>query len=398
MQQRDLSDDGEPEAAAGDVGTGDAIEAFEHALAFRRRNARAVVADADYGVAFGFRQFDIDTPAGRGVAQRVVDEIAEQHAQVVGLPDQTERRAGAHAQIDVACFGLCREVRHSLFDQAVQRERFESALARRWLQARHVQQLVDQVGGTTDPAGQLRQRSFAFAIGTGATGDLGLQSDRCKRCAQFMRGIGDEAPLCRHGLIKPYQQVVQGVHQRRDLVRHAARVECVQGHHTALPDFRAHLLQRRQRAADGGADQQAEHQHQHDQRNQQQGRDGRELAREAGRGSRHLDGQAAFPQGENAPFDAVRFDHMQAGRLPGRTGIVERGIEQTVVGRPDLADELAAIVAHIFIVVVLHAMAHHRVGDLFKAVIPHLVERIPGQQIGDDADQQAGQHQRADLP
>jgi hypothetical protein len=84
--------------------------------------------------------------------------------------------------------------------------------------------------------------------------------------------------------------------------------------------------------------------------------------------------------------------------LGRRPDIVDGGKEQAAVRGPDLAHELAPVVADLVVVVVFDAMTHHGVGDLFQAVIADAVEGIPGQHVGDHADQEPGQQQGADLP
>jgi hypothetical protein len=54
MQYGDLSDNGQAESAAWDVGTGDAIKALEHAFALGLGNSWAIVVDADHGLVIFF--------------------------------------------------------------------------------------------------------------------------------------------------------------------------------------------------------------------------------------------------------------------------------------------------------------------------------------------------------
>src|SRR5207237_157706 len=59
----DLAHDGEAEAAARAGRAGHAVEALEHALALRRRNARTVVLDLDEGVGAAPAGAHRDAPA-----------------------------------------------------------------------------------------------------------------------------------------------------------------------------------------------------------------------------------------------------------------------------------------------------------------------------------------------
>src|SRR5690349_7908364 len=69
----DALHDGQSEATAGRGRTRGAIEAIEHARTLIERDARAVVAHRQrHGIAHN-RDGDVDTPAARRVAHRVVD-------------------------------------------------------------------------------------------------------------------------------------------------------------------------------------------------------------------------------------------------------------------------------------------------------------------------------------
>ncbi|EEF22629.1 conserved hypothetical protein, partial [Ricinus communis] len=86
MPLRDRLDDRETEPAALRVAAGHAIKAVEHALAFRRRNARPAVFHG-HGHAAVFRHHrHVDRAALRRVLDRIVDEVAEQDHQRVRLP------------------------------------------------------------------------------------------------------------------------------------------------------------------------------------------------------------------------------------------------------------------------------------------------------------------------
>src|ERR1700732_4735770 len=80
----DLLDDRQTETAATDAaGTAAAIEAVEHSLAVLDRNARPAVAHGEHDAACIGGERDIDSAAGGGVTNRIVDQIRDQRAQRV---------------------------------------------------------------------------------------------------------------------------------------------------------------------------------------------------------------------------------------------------------------------------------------------------------------------------
>src|SRR4051812_29682538 len=86
MRGRDLTDDGEAQAAARARRSGRPVKALKHPLALRRRNARPIVFDLDEGRGFALapRQHagaHRDVGATASVFERVVYEIAERFAQ-----------------------------------------------------------------------------------------------------------------------------------------------------------------------------------------------------------------------------------------------------------------------------------------------------------------------------
>ncbi len=398
MHDGHLPGDGQAEAAAGHLRAGQTLEALEHPFPCLGRDAWAGVADREQRRFRVGAQFDIHARPRRTVAQGVVDEVAQQHTQARALAHQAEGRALADAQVDAAGVGQRGEIGDAFLDQRVQGQRLELHAPRVRFEAGHVQQLFHQMRGAIHARRQLLQRVLTRGGILRPAGELGLQADGGERAAQFVGGVGDEAALAGHGAVQTREQVVEGIHQGRDLARQTRAVQRLQPRRATLHDLPAHLFEGRQRARHGGADEQAKHHHQHAERDQQPGNDQCELARAVGHVRRHLDGEAALLEGIYAPFGMVPLDDMQARLLQRRTDVVDGGIEQAAVGRPDLADELAAVVADFLVVLVFDAVAHHRIGDLFQPEIANAVETVPGQQVGDDAGEDAGQQQRADLP
>src|SRR5690242_20792591 len=86
--ERDFVGDGEAQAGGSGAAFAAAVQAHEpveHALAVGRRDAGAVVVDVDLDTVDGCGGCDVNATVG--VADRVVDDVAEQALQVVGVAD-----------------------------------------------------------------------------------------------------------------------------------------------------------------------------------------------------------------------------------------------------------------------------------------------------------------------
>ena len=159
--------------------------------------------------------------AGRAVAQRVVDQVAQQHRQQRGLaahlqPARLLRRL--ELQILALLEGGGGDLDHLV---AGQRHQVGAALAalRLGLQPRQRQQLLHQAGGAV-AAGQRRLQRMAARgrIGHRQRG-LRLRANAGDRGAQLMRGIGGEAPLRAQQRMGAIEQLVERLDQRQQLGR-----------------------------------------------------------------------------------------------------------------------------------------------------------------------------------
>ena len=97
---RDLLDDGQPEAAAGQLVSQAAIEAIEHAIPLIGRDSRAAVLDDQVNLIEVAHHFDIHATRGRRVTDSVVDQIAYEEAKLVFTTGNRRLRRALDPEID----------------------------------------------------------------------------------------------------------------------------------------------------------------------------------------------------------------------------------------------------------------------------------------------------------
>src|SRR6478735_7900946 len=102
--ERDFVGDGEAQAGGSGAAFAAAVQAHEpveDALSVSRRDAGAVVVDLDLDTVDGCGGSDVN--AAMGVADRVVDDVAEQALQVIGVAEGVH--AGRRVEVDVEMVG-----------------------------------------------------------------------------------------------------------------------------------------------------------------------------------------------------------------------------------------------------------------------------------------------------
>ena len=87
----------------------------------------------------------------------------------------------------------------------------------------HPEQLVHQPLRALDAGFKLGKTLRRCALGKVAAQVLQLQTHRCDRCAQLMRGVLHKTALRDKGIAQTCQQAVERDNQRRDFVRHAVQ-------------------------------------------------------------------------------------------------------------------------------------------------------------------------------
>ena len=183
--------------------SGTAIKAVEHSLALRRRDAGAGVDDLEHGAASGRRHAEIHPSARRRMTDRVVQKIAEQHAQAVGVALHRDRRRLGHPEVDALGMRDGGPLSGHAARELVEAHRGERPLDRFGLEPRHREQLLGEMRGALDAQLELRQGCLALLLRACGLEQLDLQLDRGERRAQLVRGIGRELALRRECLRQP---------------------------------------------------------------------------------------------------------------------------------------------------------------------------------------------------
>jgi len=213
--------DGEAEtgAAAGARRVGPP-QPLEHMRQLGLGDTAAAVTDGDGGGVGAVAQGDDHLPAGRGVPERVDQQVGEHTAELVATRrDQRRRGPSRHGSGQVAGqahapgLGVGLEHLQDLGDQAGQVGRLEVEGERARLDLRQLEQVVDQVG---EPV-HLGDQAVEVAAAGGWIADdlvgqrLGDRPQARQRGAQVVRGPGNQVaaaglhgPLAGEGLAEPF--------------------------------------------------------------------------------------------------------------------------------------------------------------------------------------------------
>ncbi len=341
MPLGDALDDRKAEAGAGALRRRAAVEAVEHPLALVRRYAGTAVLDLEQRLAAARVDAHLHRAAFGRVAQRVVDQVAEQGAPRIGVAGDRRRRGAIESQIDAP------RMRHRLaLGNHLARERREidrlSRARRVRVEARQGEQLLGEVRSAQQALAQRAQRLVALGVIGRALDELRLQPERGERRAQLVRHVGDEAPLRAERALQAREQVVHRMHRRLDLARQAVERERLERVGAAAPDVGGERAKRREPAAD------AEPHRERDQRHEQE--EGRDVAqRDIGAqpearalGLRDLHHARSPLRGVDAPAAAARVDARKSGGGQERQLAVGlRYVHQAVGAVPQLHQQLA---------------------------------------------------------
>ena len=165
------------------------------------------------------------------------------------------------AQVDAAVHGLGHKVAHDSPGQFGQVQLRAAHHLARVLGPRHGQQLVDHVGRSL--AGQRNLRKAVLhrlwvptAAVDLARGQLGLHAQAGQRRLELVRRIGQKVALRGDGLVQPFEQVVDGLHQRRHFIGHTSHRNGAEVRAGAAPDALLQFSQRPYTPGQGKPDQQ----------------------------------------------------------------------------------------------------------------------------------------------
>ncbi len=169
----------------------ESLERLEHGLALGRDHARPVVDDRDQDAVRPGSRPQHRRPLGRGVAQRVAQQVGERAFEQPGIGAQQRQAFGDVEPDRVRARQPVQRQRRDLLD----RHRLDERLQRTGLQAAHVEQVGDQpvepVGGVLDG----REQLLLVILGVG---DVGLPQaadarlDRCQRRTQVVADRGEK--------------------------------------------------------------------------------------------------------------------------------------------------------------------------------------------------------------
>ncbi len=411
MALGDLLDDGQAQPAAFHLRAQRPVEGLEHPLALGRLDARAGVLHLQHhhlGEGVG-QHTHRHAAAARRVLQGVVDQVAhhlthqhrlgQQHtpgrgrgvpgrrhgagarrcaggrhgrrsglaARVLGA--RLERSRALVAQVDAALQGPRHEVQHHGAGDAGQVHRHAAHGLAAVFGTRQGQQLVHHVRGALAGQGDVAQRlHHRVRVGAPALDlarhQLGLHAQPRQRRLQLMRGVGQEVALRGHGLLQALQQVVDGRHQRRHFLGHAAVRDRAEVGAVAAADA---LLQFGQRQ--DAARQRQPHQ-QHGQRQDDELRQDHALddlggqARALVQGLRHL-----HQRGAARTVAGTRRSRLARGQLHMQIGHAHRLAGDLVVAVMQLAGSLHRVHRHRQV---------GRAGQEFAAPAQHLEEQYVG--------------------
>jgi hypothetical protein len=162
----------------------------------------------------------VDPPRPGRVLDGVVDQVAQQHAQGLGLARHAQGLGLLDAQVDAACAGQRQAVGHHLARERQQLDRGRRTFGRPFL-ARQQQELADQFDGPLDAFAQALGGQLARRRVGGTLQGLQLQAQRGQRRAQLMRRIGHEMALRLQALLHPREQGIELPDQGPHLVGQA---------------------------------------------------------------------------------------------------------------------------------------------------------------------------------
>ena len=376
----------------------DPIEAVEHTLQRLRRNARTVIADPQpHTAAIGRCQRHLDARGRRIVAQRILEQVADQDTQririalhggrkTIGRVERHRRTAFARGDRQIGDHGARKR------GQVHRRGRL---LERAGLLARQGQQLRHQPDRSLQPAAHHREGFAAFVVVAGAFGELDLQLQRGQRRAQFVSGVGDECALRQHRALEPRQQIVQRVREGQDLARQAGLGDRLQALHVARLQLGRHAAHRRQARADHDPHQRTEQRQHQQQRRGGAQRHPRGEVPATGQRLRDLHDGVAQLRAVHPPQAAGRAHVGEAELRPfGQDRLAVREVQPQAAAIPDLNDD-------VFIDVDQRrparrhrreGLAGQRGGELPELVVEHLVGLRQRLAI----DQRAGERDRRD--
>ena len=342
MPSGDAARQREAQAAAGARGAGHAVEPIEYALAFFGRDAGAGVGhrhERARRIAGLARDDDVHAPAGRRVTHGVVEQVAEQPPQCVGIAHHAHLFGGIDAEVDAGGVGQRHEVRHSAAHEFIEFQRLGyhgSAM----LLARDCEQLLHQPCDARHARAQVSERGVAILLSR-LDDRLRLQVERGERCAQLVGGVGKEGPLPFERRPQSPQQIVECVGDWPHFVRQAHRCDGFDGIGPTPAQRLGEASHRPDRPRDDPGDQDRQRRHQHRERREAAHRDPCGTPFAHVHRLRDLDDAVVGLDAEHSPARRTHADGGEAGTGEPRHDVVRaRQVDAHAFPRPDLDDEV----------------------------------------------------------
>jgi hypothetical protein len=167
--------DREAEAAPPLIATEPAIETRKYPLAVCRGNSGTGVGDFKDSLAFSALHTDVHAAAARCVTDRVVGEIAYQHAQRIRIAAERHLLCASETEVHASRVGERRHLRHSFARSLVEARRNERALRSIRIAARERKELVNEMRRSLDAGSKLRLRGAMLLRIRSAIEELDLQ-------------------------------------------------------------------------------------------------------------------------------------------------------------------------------------------------------------------------------
>ncbi|MCY1362105.1 hypothetical protein D9M69_488060 [compost metagenome] len=216
-----------------------------------------------------------DAAAARGVAQRVVDQVAQGFAQLQGIALNGQVLFALVPQVHAGGERARRPFARHFARERGQVQRLAAGLG---FGAGQGQQLVHEVGAALGAGAHLGQALGHARLAGLALGQFHLADQPGQRRAQLVGGVVDETFLLLHTARHLTQETVDGQHQRVHLARCLRHADGRERVDRAVFQLCRQAGQRGQPAPDAAIHQQAQ---QHTQRQQRHQHVGHELARDA---------------------------------------------------------------------------------------------------------------------
>ncbi len=199
-----------------------AIKSIEYSGAIPIWNAGAVVGHDQRRATIQSGDTDIHLAAIRGVANRVIHQIAQDDTQAVYIAtDKLLHGRCIRPEVDTLALSDQVKIADNFLRQSLQIDLFGVHDRAACLMPGESQQLPHQARGAIESVMQLQECQSTLFLAGCVLGQLQLQFQCRQRCAQFVRSIRYECPLHDHGMIELLEQVVQGNDHGRDFRRQA---------------------------------------------------------------------------------------------------------------------------------------------------------------------------------